>query len=407
MRVLQVNNYSRVRGGADRYFHDLSKALTKSADVKMFATKSICSDSLENQNLFWRDLPRELDISGATNFDSILYFWRKDIEKKITECIDEFLPDVIHCHIFHGQISAVLLRVAAKRGIPVVQTLHDFKMICGVDSMIRDGSFCGDCGGKNFWPAVVHKCNRNSYLRSLHSAIDCSIRNLAIPKTWISKYIFVSEYQRRIYAKYFPTLDGEVIENFSEQPKPISTDIINEKFLLYPTRVESGKGIDRLLSLYETARDSGIVIPKCIVVGDGDLMDHFHKRVEVLQMQDVIVFKGRLSKPELNHYYHRCLGVLNLSSLNETFGLTVIEAFSHGKWCIVSENGALPDLISDERLGLKLDFTKKLPHLLDSIVQFLSLSSQADKFILKEFESKYSENVHVDRMLNLYKNVVY
>ena len=94
MKILQLNNYARIRGGSDRYFHDLSVALSHEHEVMMFGTFPLNGkENIPNKNLFYEDLPSELNVDGHKLMDALKYFWRLDVKKKLEKCINSFKPD--------------------------------------------------------------------------------------------------------------------------------------------------------------------------------------------------------------------------------------------------------------------------------------------------------------------------
>jgi|GEM_PF-2365941 len=405
LRVLQVNNYSRIRGGADRYFQDLSKALSVSHDVLMFSTQADTSiGDLVNGDLFWSDLPRELDLSGNSITDMARYFWRADVKEKLAKCIQSFRPHVIHCHIYHGQLTPAVISVAKEFCIPVVQTVHDFKLICAVDSMLKHGSFCDDCQGKHFSKCIRSKCNRNSRLRSMLSAFECEFRRHLVSLSDIEKYIFVSNYQAELHLDVFPDIDAVVIPNFTQRPSMVESS--SGEDLFYPTRLEEGKGIDRLIQVYQYAKAKGIHLPQCVIAGGGSKEVHYHTQVHELGLDRSIKFVGLLGVRELDRYYEQCLAVLNFSSLNETFGLTVIEAFSHGKPVFTSRDGALAGLLSENYLGGSIDFSQDLPCLLRDFSDYLGALTVRREKILQHYSDNFSPEVHVEKVVECYLEVI-
>jgi len=406
VRILQVNNYAHIRGGSERYFHNLSSELSKEHDVMMFSTLSQKFPIAENRHLFWEDLPRELLLDGKQLGDAMNYFWRADVEKHFLECVESFRPDVIHLHIYHGQLTYSIIKVAKLKNIKIIQTVHDFKMICAVDSASRNNQFCTKCHGGSFYHCVVHKCNRDSLLRSAHTAAECYFRSSLGSENDISKYIFVSDFQAIKHLEIFPNLKYDVIPNFTPSSQGVEPSMMNENYLFYPTRLESGKGVERLLDLYKLAISKGIKLPKCFVAGEGSLLGHYRNVLNSFGLSDHIFFVGSLSGDSLSKHYAYCSAVINFSSLNETFGLTVIEGFAYGKPCITSTNGALVQFTTDERLGLAINFDLGITSALDDFISFFERKKDNRSAILSHYQKEFSPQPHVDSIVRCYGSVL-
>jgi len=406
VRILQVNNYAHIRGGSDRYFHDLSSALSKDHEVMMFSTLNRDSTVTENAHLFWEDLPKELILDGKRLGDAMSYFWRTDVERCFLECVESFKPVVIHLHIYHGQLTSSIIKVAKQKNIKIIQTVHDFKMICAVDSASRNNEFCTKCHGVSFYHCIIHKCNRDSLFRSAHTAAECYFRSSLSKKSDISKYIFVSHFQAVKHLEVFPNLKYDVIPNFTPSPQEMDTSTVNETYLFYPTRLEYGKGIERLLDLYKLALSRGIKLPKCYVAGEGSLLEHYQNVLLSFELNDHICFVGSLSGKNLTQYYASCSAVINFSSLNETFGLTVIEGFAHGKPCITSTNGALVQFTTDACLGLAINFDLGIASALDNFIVFVENKNYQRSTIISHYQKVFSPQPHVDSIVRCYGSVI-
>ncbi|MBQ4211325.1 MAG: glycosyltransferase, partial [Prevotella sp.] len=173
MRILLVNKFYYPRGGDCIYTINLESLLKKHGhETAIFAM-----DYHRNIETPWKKyFPSEVRFRmGPKIIDSMLRpFGTKEVKEKYNAILDEFHPDVVHLNNIHSQLSPIVAELAHQRGIKVVWTLHDYKLLCPrYDCMRNDGASCDDCfANHNFSEkkqkrnVLKNKCMKNSYLAS-------------------------------------------------------------------------------------------------------------------------------------------------------------------------------------------------------------------------------------------------
>ena len=181
-------------------------------------------------------------------------------------------PDVVHLHQVQPLISPWVVRVAGKHGVPVVQTVHNYRHGCANGLHLRDGRVCTDCVGTRLGlPAVQHGCYRDSRLQTL----PVSIGMVAHRRTWqegVARYLALTPFMRDMLISYGLPADRITVRptwvpdpGFAGEPG---------RDVLYVGRLDEAKGIDRLLDAWALARRSGLdPQQRLVVAGDGPLRD--------------------------------------------------------------------------------------------------------------------------------------
>lgn len=402
MKILIINNTLNNGGGIENYIFNLQRLLSESHDVRIFGCFNNSVPSNEKLK-FASHMPKENSLSGPQMItDCLSYFWNNKAAITLRRYLWRFRPDVVHIHSYHGHLTSSILYEIEKLKIPIVQTLHSFINLCPVETLIKDGKFCDECTKGGFRRALKHRCNRNSFLRSGIVASESYLRK-KLSKGKVSQHICVSDYQRGIYEKYDAVNKYSTVENFCF-PNYDRSLTRNEDFLLYPTRLIEGKGILPLLRLY--SNDTGGKLPPVKLAGSGPYEALIRKQVDDLGLQNRIFFCGFMQTAQLNLLYSQALAVLNFSELNETFGLTVIEAMASNKFTFVSNNGALPTLIND-CTGSIIDLNRCDKENIDLISEKLSkIRITVGDQIFREFQSRFSPEIHLAKLQEMYLGVL-
>ncbi|MGS0756362.1 glycosyltransferase [Roseateles sp. GG27B] len=183
MKVLVAHNAYQHRGGEDS---------VAEAEVAMLRSRGHAVET------YWRSND---DIAGISKARAVVQtIWSSQTTRELESLILAFNPDVIHVHNTMPLISPSLYWVAHKHQVPVVQTLHNFRLICPQALLLRDGRVCEDCVGKVPWRGVVHGCYRGSVAQTGVLAVMLSSHRLL--GTWqnkVTRYIALNEFARDKY----------------------------------------------------------------------------------------------------------------------------------------------------------------------------------------------------------------
>jgi glycosyltransferase involved in cell wall biosynthesis len=327
MRILLIHTYYALRGGEDFVFEEEASLLSKTNEVETLAFYNKGG---------WL---------GAIQF--IFSVWNIFASNKVKKKINKFKPDVIHIHNWHYASGPLVIRTIKKLGIPLIVTLHNFRLLCPSAIFLHKGKIFTESLNKNFpWTAIKKRVYRNSYLQTFWlSFVVWTHKKL---ETWnkVDKYIVLTKFSKEMYCKSGINISKEkfiVKQNFAL--KNTSDCLTKHKVpeFLYIGRLSKEKGIDCLLEAFSKVN---YIIN---IGGDGPLKD------EVIRMSKSfsnIKYLGKLSKEKVIDNMQR-IEILILPTLcYEGMPMTIIEAFSTGLSVIASNLGTISFMIEDGYNGL-------------------------------------------------------
>jgi glycosyltransferase involved in cell wall biosynthesis len=266
--------------------------------------------------------------------------WSRRTRSDARTLIRHFRPDVVHVHNTFPLISPSLYWSCEDAGVPVVQTLHNFRIACPQAMLLREGKVCEDCLGRLPLPAVRHGCYRGS--RSQTAVLASMIALHRGIGTWqrkVTLFIALNEFCRRKFVQAGLPEDRLVVKpNFVEAPA--LTDGPRDGFLLVG-RLSEEKGLRTLAQAWQGVK-SGTTLR---VAGEGPLDGLMAglNGVELLGMQSLLNVQGLMTQAR----------ALVLPSIwYENFPRTLVEAFGAGLPVIASRIGALAELVTDGETGL-------------------------------------------------------
>lgn len=404
-KILHVNNYNYAKGGSDKYFIELLKRLNNKPGViaRSFATlnkQSIHDDLNLNKKIFVKDT-KSVFSSLIFDFVSLFYFWK---------VINKFKPDIIHLHIYYGQLtSSILIPLLFKKNVKIVQTLHEYKLVCPIQSTLNNGTYCNNCKLGFYSPVLYHGCNTKGKIHSIalyiENNLDYIIRKLLKNKI---NLLSVSSFQNKILIERgVQTKIIKTIPLFSSFPivKKI-VPVKNKKSLniIFVGRLEVQKGIYDLIKFVKISP----FVHTLKIVGSGQEST----KIKQLINNDSILSKkikwyGLLYGNKLIDLIDNSDVFINPSQYLETSGLVNIEAMSRGKIVLSSNKGALGEIIVDGENGFIFNskIKKSFDESLKKIINHHNLNIIQKNAILTA--KKYSIENHVEKMLIYYNSINY
>jgi glycosyltransferase involved in cell wall biosynthesis len=345
--VLAIHNHYQQPGGEDQAFAAETRLLEANGDEVIRYTTH--NDRVAELGPF--------DLASRT-------IWNKDTYLDLRKIIRERQPDVMHAHNTFPLISPAAFAAARDGGVPVVQTLHNFRLLCANGLLFRDGHVCEDCVGRTIpWPAVVHKCYRDDLAAS---AVVASMLLFHRAKgTWqhdVNLFIALTDFARsKLIAGGLPADKIVVKPNFVEWEvdSPPNNGESEHDYLLYVGRLSEEKGIRTLIAAWNASSE---LLPLCIV-GDGPLKD------EVLRAAATnprIRWLGYRPAAEVQQLMRGARALVFPSECYEMFPLVVLEAYSMALPVIASRSGSLECIIEDGKTGLLFNVASS-PDLLDKV----------------------------------------
>jgi glycosyltransferase involved in cell wall biosynthesis len=268
--------------------------------------------------------------------------WSFGSERDLTFRLQNSRPDIVHVHNTFPLFSPSVLRAAHRQDLPIVATLHNFRLMCANGVLQRDGGPCESCVGRIPWRGVVHGCYRDSKVQSLPLAAGITVHNAL--RTWqryVTTLVAPSEFVRARYVAAGFDADRIVVKPHAVQHSgPVRLGA--GEAVVFLGRLTEEKGFADLLRAWDSS------LGELVVVGDGPLRAEADARA---QRDPSVRVLGELP-------WSDCMDVLRSARLvvvparsYETFGLVVIEAFAHGVPVVASRIGALAELVDDGETG--------------------------------------------------------
>ena len=328
-RILLLHNLYQQAGGEDRVVEAEAEMLRKRGDSVFLYTDD--NDRIESQ-------------SKAKTAAQAL--WSRHSYREVSRIIRENRIELCHFHNTFPLISPSAYYAAGRLGVPVVQTLHNYRIMCPNALLMREGRICEDCVNRTIvWPGVAHKCYRASYPASATSAAVISGHRLL--GTWthrIDCYIALTEFARRKFvAGGLPASKIAVKANFVD-PDP-GRGRGDGGYALFVGRLSPEKGVGTLLEAWERGRPA---VPLRIA-GEGPLAEQVR---EAAARNPKVKWLGEISRVEVLAQMRGARFLLCPSTWYESFGLIIVEALATGLPVIASDLGALAELIKPEETGL-------------------------------------------------------
>ena len=404
MKILQVNKFFFLRGGSERYMIELSKILkAKGHEIAYFSMHHEMNVPSEWSDYFVKNIDYD-KCSGVINLfksgKNILY--SREAERNMTRLIEDFKPDVAHIHNFNHQLTPSILFALKRKKIPVVMTLHDYKLACPSYNLLNHGKPCGLCAGKKFYHSLMTKCHKNSLAKSLlvtlesylHHHILKSYRNI---KSFICPSKFMVDKMRSM------GFEGNLVHvphfapDYAKNPERKEEN----NAVVYCGRLSREKGI---MTLIDAVNDLPVNLT---IIGEGPLRKTIEDRSRSREAGKTILM-GHLDGQKVAEEI-RGKGILIIpSEWYEVFGLVILEAFASGVPVIGSRIGAIPEIITEGKTGMLFE-----PHnssdLRNKILYLLSgggIISEMGKNAKSIAQKEYSPEAHYKRVIEEYNKAI-
>ena len=333
MRVLLIHNRYQLAGGEDAVVQqELAMLRESGVDVRLF---EVDNDSIVS--------PLER-IRAATG---TIYSWQ--MRSTVSEIIKELRPEVIHVHNFFPRLSPSVYDAAHQNGCAVVQTLHNYRLICANAKLFRDNLPCHDCVGRAYgWPGVLHRCYRESAVGSaVVAGMTAWHRARGTWKTRVDRYIVLTEFARDLFAQSGVIPLNRMVVKANAVADP-GLGAGKGNYLLFVGRLVPEKGIKVLLD----AAGLGAGFPMPLkVVGTGPL----EGEVRAAERAGRIEYLGVQTKAAVLSLMQHATALLFPSIWYEGMPVVLAEAYATGLPVIASRLGAMTGLIIHEENGLHVE----------------------------------------------------
>lgn len=381
MRVLQVHNQYALRGGEDSVVD---------AEARLLADAGHQVDALCVRN---PDGARAAaTLAGAP--------WNPLRRAELRARLREDRPDVAHLHNTWFSLSSSIVDALADAGVPIVMTLHNYRLVCGNALLFRDGAVCTDCVGDSPWHAARHGCYRGSRAQSMVAAATIALA--ARRGTWrqVARFLAPSEFVRDVYvaAGFAPeriTVKPHSAAAHGLRTLPPSTS----RRVLCLSRLAPEKGIDTLLDAWRAAGCDDLEL---LLVGDGPRYAELARRAP-----EGVRFTGWLPADQVRALLLRSRAVVVPTECYETFGMTAVEAMAAGVPVLASDIAGPAEVAGE--LGAKwLAPPGDVPGWADALARLRddALIDAAGQRAREIYLRRYTEEIGLRSLLASYQDAI-
>jgi glycosyltransferase involved in cell wall biosynthesis len=346
--VLMVNKFHFPKGGAEHYMFRLAGLLEqRGIQVDYFSMRDPRNLPCDTDRWFVSHVDFESPPHGLRRRAGVAGRTIYSIEgrRKMASLLAHRPVDIAHLHIIYHQLSPSVLAPLRSSGVPVVMTVHDFKLVCPVYTLQSNGEICERCVGNGFHPAIVHRCNRRSLPGSALLAGETWLhRRLGLYRDGIDLFIMPSAFVRdKVIAGGYSADRMVVVPNCvvaaDYEPRYQPGD-----HCLYIGRLSREKGVHVLV---QAAIESGA---KVKLAGEGPMRPTLERMIAENDCD--VELLGYRSGDELAEAVQQSAAVVMPSVCHDNCPLAVIEAMAWGKPVIGSRVGGIPELVRDGEEGL-------------------------------------------------------
>lgn len=354
MKIFLIDVYNFNKGGAETVCFNTGKLLEEHGHQVIYFTLKWADNNPSPYSKYFPESKetRRGPLKQIKNM--VNYFYHFEAAKKIEQLIQDEKPDLAHIHLMWGQITPSIFPVLKKYNIPILFTVHDYRIVCPAYTFRNgNGQICEECQGRYFYKCFTHTCCKGSKLMSAVMAAEQYFRNAFFnPAKFIDGFIYVSHFAKEIQEKYMPELKSKpniTLYNFS-------TSITNEvkampadKYFLFFGRLSYEKGVKTLLEAFKK-------MPQCRlkVVGTGPKEDEM-KQFALDNSMENVEFLGYKQGKELTDLVSGAYFVIVPSEWYENNPMTIIEAYSMGIPVIGARIGGIPEIVIKGQTGFQFE----------------------------------------------------
>lgn len=350
MRILLCSNFYYRRGGDCTYLFALKELLERHGhEIAVFSMRHPLNLPCPQEEYFvdfldYAELNKSKNPANAAKVFG-RSIWSCQARRNMSRLIANWKPDLAHFQNIHAYLTPSILGPLEAAGVPVVWTLHDYKLICPNDNFFSNGRICEECKGGGYWHCAKNRCKKGSRAASAVAALEAYVhRFLDLPER-VAAFIAPSEFVKRKFVEYgYPPERISALPHFLDGiPAPVSGA---GGYGLYAGTLMPFKGVETLLRALAQAPPHPFH-----VLGGGAMQGEFERQARDLGLGPV-TFRGFRSGAELEAELAGAAYAVVPSEWWETFSYAAQEPLARGIPAIASDLGALPELVRNGETGL-------------------------------------------------------
>jgi glycosyltransferase involved in cell wall biosynthesis len=389
VKIALVHNAYQQAGGEDAVFEQECRMLEN-------AGQRIVTYCRTNWDTDGYSGLRRLSLAKRT-------IWASDSRREFMELLRREKPDVVHVHNTFVMISPSIYSACREAGVPVVQTLHNYRLLCPAGTFFRDGKLCEECLHHSLIRSVEHSCYHDSY--SASAVVASMLAYHRARDTWrreISCFVALTQFARNKFME--GGLPGEKIfvkPNFVS-PDPGARTGIGD-YALFAGRLSPEKGVGTILGAWKRL---SVSVP-LVIIGGGPDYENLKARA-VSEGLTNVEFKGQLPREQTLAAINNARFVIISSEWYETFCMAIAESFACSTPVICSRMGVMQELVENNRTGIHFgpsdseDLARKVEwgwtH--PDEMHAMGIAARA------EYVSKYTAEANYPKLMEIYRRAM-
>ena len=399
MRILEVNKFHYLRGGSERYYFDITSALRRRGHevdhLSMRHPRNVPAGPRD-------EFVDEVDYRANMGWAAKIAAASRAIHNRAAASAARRLAlagprPVAHLHNIAHQLSTSIVSALHRAGVPMAQTLHDYKLVCPNSQMLTGGAVCDRCRGGKYWSAVRHACLLDSRSASAVAAAEAYLCHWLRTYDRVGTFVCPSRFMLETVASFGVNRDRLAhVPHFLPLGEYPLAGPPRELACVYLGRLAREKGIGTLIEAITRMRDKRLEL---WVLGEGPLRESLEAKAQA-SCPGRVKFLGYRSGTELAETVRSAAMVATPSEWYENQPYSVLEAFAYGRPVVGARIGGIPELVEDQvtgRLHVSGDpdsLAEALDWMLADEARLAALGAAARAKV----EREHSEAAHLDRL---------
>ncbi|PIZ98702.1 MAG: hypothetical protein COX77_03725 [Candidatus Komeilibacteria bacterium CG_4_10_14_0_2_um_filter_37_10] len=394
MKILLINKFHYLQGGADRHYLELGQELEKQGHQMHYFSMHHPNNLVTSDQKYFVDYLNfgqlHFDLTAIKKIFRLFYSWQARC--RLAKLLRQWQPDIAHLHNIYHQLSPSIISLLKKRGIPTVMTVHDYYLINPNYNLFHQNQIF-DPQRNLYWQVLKNKAIKDSYLASLVDIVAHFWHRHYYRK--IDCFVCPSKYLARRLQLVYPQNKIIILPNFTFSS---AQNYIPTNYFVYVGRISKEKGVATLLQVAAQLPRSRFVI-----VGEGPARVSLQKQYALTNVE----WLGQQSSDKISKIIGQARALLIPSEWPENCPLVILESFATGTPVIASNIGGIPELVIDQFNGLlfKSGDQMALQQNIEKISSQVQLREQLRQGASNSF-SQYTFAIYYQKLMSIYESLL-
>jgi glycosyltransferase involved in cell wall biosynthesis len=404
MRVLSIHTNGTITGGGDVVFIQGNRLLAARDHEVAWLTIGDAPYATERGQVAYC-LPEFREGSKLQKQIGLTtgHIYNHQVRRLAEHAMQEFRPEIVHVHTIQGHLSPSVLLPFREHSVPIVQTLHDYRLLCPAIHFLSKGQVCEACKGKRYYQCALNRCRKGGLFKSSVAALGSYVSDYIYQyDKLISAYIAPSEFMRKKMVEYGYAPDKiHLLPNayFGQVPGPEGA---KREHILFAGRLSPEKGGDLLV---RAAKNLKAMVN---IAGDGPERERLQALAKQIGVNNV-KFPGFLNASELSCLYQNALVTVLPSRWYENGPLVVLESYANATPVVGARIGAIPEFVDEGKTGLL--FAPNDADDLHDVLQYCVTHPESlrpmGEAALSVVKAKYSPTAYIEELEDILNDAVY